>query len=475
MEMTGMKIFMAICMMPVLPMMFGACWFLAEEKNRTQFGVTLWQGAAESPGVQAIKKRYKKELKLCVLISLALFFLALLPAHESLVVTGTTVWVFFVIVLLFLPFQRANAGMKEQKREFLSSRQEQGSSGDQEEILVDVTAAGAERTKYSGKAICAGCIFAFLAPLAEIFLYRCWYRPWMPELWVDECVLLSIALTDCLFLLYVRLFERQRTRVFTYNSRVNLQVAKIRQYHMGRLCASMAWVTGMFNWGILCSFHMPAKWLPWLTGAISLWFGAVSITLVFRCWRKIEKSSKKYLAQELPAEEDDDNYWIWGMIYYNKHDSRTFVEPRAGLGLTANMAKPAMKYGMVLLLAFLAVFVLGACGLCVLEEFTPVSLTYENGTLTANHWKKVYQIEQSEIKEVTLLEEEPELRRKSGTGMATVKKGDFYSDTYRRDFKVCINPNEPPFLMIESSGGGWYLLGGSDGEAAADILDKIQP
>ena len=38
MEMTGMKIFMAICMMPVLPMMFGACWFLAEEKNRTHAG-----------------------------------------------------------------------------------------------------------------------------------------------------------------------------------------------------------------------------------------------------------------------------------------------------------------------------------------------------------------------------------------------------------------------------------------------------
>lgn len=59
--------------------------------------------------------------------------------------------------------------------------------------------------------------------------------------------------------------------------------------------------------------------------------------------------------------------------------------------------------------------------------------------------------------------------------MATVKKGDFYSDTYRLDIKVCINPKEPPFLMIESAEGSWYLLGGNDGETVIDILNKIHP
>ena len=38
---------------------------------------------------------------------------------------------------------------------------------------------------------------------------------------VRECILLSTALTAWLFLLYIRLFERQRTRVFTYSSQVN--------------------------------------------------------------------------------------------------------------------------------------------------------------------------------------------------------------------------------------------------------------
>ncbi len=79
------------------------------------------------------------------------------------------------------------------------------------------------------------------------------------------------------------------------------------------------------------------------------------------------------------------------------------------------------------------------------------------------------------MEQIILLEEEPEIRRQSGTGMKTVKKGDFYSDTYRRDFKVCLNPKEPPFLMIESTDGKWYLLGSNDEKITRDILNKIQP
>ena len=45
----AMRIIMAVCMLPVLPIMLGACWFLAGEKNGTQFGITLWKGAGDQP------------------------------------------------------------------------------------------------------------------------------------------------------------------------------------------------------------------------------------------------------------------------------------------------------------------------------------------------------------------------------------------------------------------------------------------
>ncbi|WP_461612975.1 DUF5808 domain-containing protein [Clostridium sp. Marseille-QA1073] len=45
--------------------------------------------------------------------------------------------------------------------------------------------------------------------------------------------------------------------------------------------------------------------------------------------------------------EDDDNY-IFGMIYYNPNDPAFFVEKRAGVGWTVNVAHPMGKIAMAL-------------------------------------------------------------------------------------------------------------------------------
>ena len=471
----AMRIIMAVCMLPVLPIMLGACWFLAGEKNGTQFGITLWKGAGDQPQVLEIQRLYKRELLRDTFICLLLFCLALLPEHESLMIAGMTIWIFFAVAFLMLPFQRANKRMREQKQEYLASLPQGEMEGKREEILVDVTAAGADKHKISQKGLYAGCIFALLAPVAEIFLYRFYPRPWLPKLWVCELTLISVAGAAWCFPLFLAIYGKQRTKVFTYNSQVNMQVAGIRKFYLGRFCTVMAWLTGAFCWGMLGAFYVPSRWFLGLAAAISIIFGTASIVLIYRYWQKIQKASGKYLAQEPLVEEDDDKYWIWGMFYYNKNDSRRMVEQRAGIGTTFNFARPGIRYGAILAAALLIGGMLGMCGWVIAEEFTPVTLFYEDGTLMAKHWKKVYQIDREDVRQVVLLEEEPEIRRKSGTGMKTVKKGDFYSDTYRRDFKVCLNPQEPPFLMVECVDGRWYLLGGSDGEATRDLLNKIQP
>lgn len=470
----ALRIIMAVGMLPVLPILFGAYWFLAGEKHGTQFGVALWEGAREQPQVQEIKRLYKRELKLYALACLLAFFLTLLPEHESLLITGTVVWVFSIIVFLLLPFRRANKRMREQKREYLASLPTDAGTESREEILIDVTAAGAPKLKSPRKPIYAGCAFALLAPIAELFLYHAWYRPWLPELLAVEFTLLATACAACCFLAYVRFFDKQRVNVFTYNSQVNLQVAGIRRYHLGRFCTGMAWLTGAFNWGLLLTFHLPPRWFPWLVAAISFLFGSASMAGMFCCWKKIGKGSQKYLAGEPLVEEDNDKYWIWGMVYYNKNDSRSFVETRAGLGITANMAKPAMKYTTIIVLLVIFFIMAWTCGWCILEEFTPISLSYENGMLTSKHWKKEYQIPEADMEQVILQEELPKISRKSGTSMDNLAKGSYYCETGQRDFKVCLNPKEPPFLMVECTDGSWYLLGGRDGEETRQVYAHLR-
>lgn len=468
------KIIMAVCMMPVLVIMYGACWFLAGEKNGTLFGVTLWNEARGGPGLEGIQKLYKKELNLSALFCLFLSFLPLFFQHDSLVVSGMTAWTFFAIGFLLFPFQRANRRMKEYKREWLGSLPE-GEKGSGERVVVDVTAAGVRKPKLPRRGMYAGGVFALLPVAAEAFLYHVWWKPWAPKFWVCEAVLASIGGTAWLFLLYLKFYEGQRTKAFTYNSKVNLQVSEIRKYHWGRFCRNMAWVAGAFNWGMLFALHVSPEWFPWLATALSLLFGAGSMAQVVSCWRSIEKNSRKYLESERLVEEDDDKYWIWGMFYYNKNDNRTLVEQRASIGVTYNMAKTKVKVGLAILFAFIFLTMFGVCGWVVLEEFTPVSLSYEDGVLVSRHLGVVYQIKREDIRQAALLEEEPDMRKRSGTGMEAVKKGDFYSEGYKREFKVCINPQEPPFLMVEDTEGVWYLLGGGDGQAARDILHIIQP
>lgn len=57
--------------------------------------------------------------------------------------------------------------------------------------------------------------------------------------------------------------------------------------------------------------------------------------------------------------------------------------------------------------------------------------------------------------------------------MERVMKGTFYSDRERKDFQVCLNPTEPPFLMIETKDGSWYLLGGNNGEETEEIYRDL--
>ena len=52
----AIKIILAVSMLPVLLIMYGACWFLAGEKNGTLFGVGLRGTARNTGNKEALQK-----------------------------------------------------------------------------------------------------------------------------------------------------------------------------------------------------------------------------------------------------------------------------------------------------------------------------------------------------------------------------------------------------------------------------------
>jgi uncharacterized membrane protein len=55
---------------------------------------------------------------------------------------------------------------------------------------------------------------------------------------------------------------------------------------------------------------------------------------------------------------DDDQFWKFGMIYYNKNDPSIFVEKRFGVGFTINFANPiaiVLLVGLFILIGIFAI------------------------------------------------------------------------------------------------------------------------
>ena len=51
--------------------------------------------------------------------------------------------------------------------------------------------------------------------------------------------------------------------------------------------------------------------------------------------------------------QDNNDYWIWGIFYYNKVDKRLFPPKRnPWMGFTTNFANPKSVLALVLFLAF---------------------------------------------------------------------------------------------------------------------------
>ncbi len=463
------RIILSICILPMLPILYIVYAGVGKEQNNSLFGVALWKGALKEERVQKLTVDYKKQLKWTSISLLVLYVLVCLPSYFSIMMALWMLWVCGSIFIINIPYIRANKRLREFKREYQLIHGETM----QNNVYVDLTAATEEKPKYFQRSALAACIACFLPVVIEVVLYKKLNSQAAPELWVVELVLISIASIGILFLWMIHYYNRQPVMVITTDSQVNMQFSRIRKYQWSRCFHGMIWSTALFGGMMLGCFYLDSKYMILSLVTISVVYCLFPFVLCILSWQTINKQRRKLLeGRELLLPEDDDN-WIGGMFYYNKSDSRFMVEKRVGIGTTVNMAKPSAKIIGIVTVVFTIVVLVGTSILLIVDEFTPVELNYENHQLIAHHVKEEYRISKEDIVSVTLLEEIPKISKQHGTGMDNVNKGTFFSRAYERRFKVCLNPEEEPVLMIEAVDGTWYLLGDSQSERTKEIYEKL--
>ena len=169
---------------------------------------------------------------------------------------------------------------------------------------------------------------------------------------------------------------------------------------------------------------------------------------------------------------DDDDKWIWGLLYYNPKDTRLIINHRTGMNTTVNLAHPAgiviTIIGLILLLSMplMGPFFHGV-------EGQAITLRVEEDTLYAKSGMAEYTVPTADITSVTMLDALPDkLSRVMGSGLDRRITGRFTSPATGA-VQVLADPTSPPFLLIETESHGSYLFGTKDGADVRAIYETL--
>ena len=109
---TTINIFMAICFVPLLPVMYFTMWNERKPKNNLILSTTLPKEAWEDPRVLAISKKFTKELTVICIILALLYIPAFFMEYISIIMTYVMLWLDAIIIIPCIPYCKAVAAMR---------------------------------------------------------------------------------------------------------------------------------------------------------------------------------------------------------------------------------------------------------------------------------------------------------------------------------------------------------------------------
>lgn len=441
-------LFTVLLILPVLPIVYFTLKNECKPKKNIIVGVTLpWEGQRDD-AVLALLERYKKEMNYICWLMLAATVPLLFIRSFGVFMTLWITWIVAVCFVFLIPYIRCNKALRKLKEE----RGWRRDAEDTPRVVTDLKAA-AEEMKWLSP-------WWFLPPFAASLTPLAFDRSlWL--LWALDAALIPV------FYLCYRYLYRNRAEVVDEDSARTLALTRIRRYNWGKCWIIMAWATGLFNVGVWLTLEH-----VWWRMAVILAYGmTVSVAVIgieFRVRRLQEKltadSGQGYYV-------DEDDRWIWGLLYYNPNDTRMIVNSRVGVNTTVNMARRPAQILMGLALAL--VLACPLCGIWIMGmERAPVELEVTEDAIIGSHYGGQWSVALADVAEVELVEERPRLRRVAGTGMDSALTGQFNADGWGR-ITCCIDPRTGPWLRVKTADGRTFLFGASQEgvvTAAADAL-----
>lgn len=436
-----MRLFLWLSILWLAPVVTAVTVNDAKFKKSIAVGVTLPHEAQSDPAVLACLTRFRREEWRCCIALLLTGAGCIFVPGFGLNFTLWSVWLILLCVLPNVVYARSNTALRRLK-------QARGwrKDGGAQTVQIDLAAIPDYRWLSP---------WLFALPLAVSLLPLLWDRTQLPALLTSSgCIVL--------FWLCYRFCYRRKSERADENIQLTKVLSQVRQHSWGRLWLVSAWVMAALNFAL--SF---AARVPWLGTTGLLLLMAVHIAVLLRTELRLRRLQEKLTAgAPTGAAVDEDDLWLWGQFYYNPNDRHLIVNARTGINTTVNLARPAGRA----IMAFSALCLLGC--LAVGPAFTaaekaPMTVSATQTEITAENGRRAYPVRRSEITGVQLLDALPDdLVRTNGTSMEHIARGRFYSHTYGK-LTLCLDPAQPPFLLLETDGMS-YLFGSRErGQAQA--------
>ncbi len=439
-----------IFFLTMYPVLFILYFCMRNEGMRSDgfsFGIRMkpeWQNdTAVRRADETYRRRLKKLTVILAILPLTTFFIPYFSVSFSI----WTLWITAICFAPAFPFARGYREIRSIKQQKDWQNQNRGYS------FTEIRNAGQVRCAKSAE---------FLPPVllgAAIAVYSLYRAAAQGRIEAGLLTASFAALTGFLYAVAIWT-DRQKTEVICSDSEINLNYSRARKHIWKNMWLAAVWLNTAFTalLAVVLTWDDNISYILWSC----IIYTVASLLLSFGVLKKMKEVSRRYSPLKESPLEDDDSHWLLGMFYYNSNDRHVLVSKRVGIGTTLNLATPfGMGFTVFGCLCLLIIPV--SCVWMIMEEFTPIRLSVENGLLTAEHIRVEYEIPLSGIEEITLTGETPRWSRQNGTGMENLNKGTFHIRNVG-NCEVLLNPQNQLFLRIETEDETYYMSSADDAE-----------
>ena len=449
------SIIMLLCCYPALIIV---CATLANEvkpKKNMILRVTLPYSARLDPRVVEICRSFKRNIWLSI-IPLTLLLLPVFFIEASSV--QITIFLSWILVALLVPNLVL---IKNYKRLRALKRAEGWVTPYAGQTVVDLKASETAAKPFS-QWLFIPAFVTCLIPLIMIIL-----EPNSDEKLGYILIIGTFALTAVMGWAFYPVIFRQRADIVDSDSRRNAALTNVRRYNWGKVWLSFSWLSAL-----LCV----ALWLLrdhdfWLSVCNAIYTCAIlyigiSAEFVTRAMQELISEGSG-----MNSYVDEDDFWIFGSLYYNPNDSHVFINDRVGMGMGVNVGRPVGKIVMgFCVLVLLAMPFIGVWMMRV--EFSPREAVLRDGVCYFEHISESYEIALDSLVAAELIDELPKSIRVNGTGLDGLLEGHFSVEGYGR-CRFCLDPRDGPFLVLQTDERTYIINLMSDDETIK-LYDEIR-